>query len=90
MKLREMLGAQKEVAGKLAELESRVEAHDEHITALFATGLVTFRPPRRERYPGRRSGSEPLPNISSPPLSDAVLPAKLIVDYAVGRRDFVC
>jgi len=27
--------SQKELAGKLAELESRVEAHDEHITALF-------------------------------------------------------
>jgi hypothetical protein len=31
VKLREMLGAHKELAGKLAELESRVEAHDEHL-----------------------------------------------------------
>lgn len=45
VKLREMLGAHKELAGKLAELESRVEAHDEHITALFEAIRQLMEPP---------------------------------------------
>lgn len=36
VKLREMMGAHKELAGKLNELEKTVETHDEHIRALFA------------------------------------------------------
>jgi ORF6N domain len=35
VKLREMLGTHKKVARKLAELERRIEVHDEEITALF-------------------------------------------------------
>ena len=35
MKLREMLGVHKKVARKLAELEKRIEVHDEDITVLF-------------------------------------------------------
>ena len=53
MKLREMLGAQKDVAGKLAELESRVEAHDEHITALFEAVRQLMEPPPK---PTKRIG----------------------------------
>ena len=49
VKLREMLGTQKELAGKLAELESRVEAHDEHITALFEAIRQLMEPPAKPR-----------------------------------------
>jgi hypothetical protein len=35
IRLREILATHKELAGKLAELESRVEGHDEEITAIF-------------------------------------------------------
>jgi len=35
VKLRELLGTHKALARKLAELESRVESHDEHIRSLF-------------------------------------------------------
>ena len=49
VKLREMLGAHKELAGKLAELESRVEAHDEHITALFEAIRPLMEPPPKPR-----------------------------------------
>ena len=53
VKLREMLGAHKELEGKLAELESRVEAHDEHITALFeAIRQLMERPPRPRKRIG--------------------------------------
>jgi hypothetical protein len=47
--LREMLGAHKELAGKLAELESRVEAHDEHITALFEAIRQLMEAPAKPR-----------------------------------------
>lgn len=36
VKLREMMSAHKELAGKLNELEKTVETHDEHIRNLFA------------------------------------------------------
>src|SRR5579859_4576481 len=36
VKLRELMGSHKELAGKLAELEKTVGAHDENIQALFA------------------------------------------------------
>ena len=36
VKLRELMGSHKELAGKLNELEKTVETHDEHIRALFA------------------------------------------------------
>jgi hypothetical protein len=35
VKLRELVSAHKELAGKLAELEHRVASHDGHITSLF-------------------------------------------------------
>ena len=35
VKLRELVGAHKELAGKLAELERRVASHDGHIRSLF-------------------------------------------------------
>ncbi len=35
VKLREMLGAHRELARKLSELERRVESHDTHIRSLF-------------------------------------------------------
>ena len=35
VKLRELVGAHKELAGKLAELERRVTSHDGHIKSLF-------------------------------------------------------
>jgi hypothetical protein len=35
VKLRELVGAHKELAGKLSELERRVASHDGHITSLF-------------------------------------------------------
>ena len=45
VKLREMLGAEKVLAGKLTELESRVETHDEHIVALFEAIRQLMEPP---------------------------------------------
>ena len=35
MCLRQMLATHKELAAKLAELETRIESHDENTTALF-------------------------------------------------------
>ena len=35
VKLRELVSAHKELAGKLAELERQVASHDGHITSLF-------------------------------------------------------
>ena len=35
VKLREMVAAHKELAGKLAELERKVASHDTHIQSLF-------------------------------------------------------
>jgi hypothetical protein len=34
-----MLATHKELAAKLAELETRIETHDENITALVSCGL---------------------------------------------------
>ncbi len=36
VRLREMIAGHKELAGKIAELESRIGAHDEQIIALIA------------------------------------------------------
>jgi len=51
--LREMLSTHKELAGKLAELEKRIEEHDEEITALFDAIRQLMEPPRK---PNRRIG----------------------------------
>jgi hypothetical protein len=45
VKLREMLAAHKELAMKLAELESRVQGHDEQIVALVETIRQLMEPP---------------------------------------------
>jgi hypothetical protein len=49
VKLREILGTHKELAGKLTELESRVEAHDEHLTELFEAIRQLMEPPPKPR-----------------------------------------
>ena len=50
VKLREILGAHKQLARKLAELEKRLEGHDEQIAALIEAirGLMAP-PPAAER-----------------------------------------
>lgn len=45
VKLREMLGKHKALARKLAELEKRIEAHDEEITNLFEAIRQLMEPP---------------------------------------------
>jgi len=57
VKLRELVGAHKELAGKLAELERRVASHDGHIKSLFDAirQLMEPRPskPRRIGFQAR-------------------------------------
>jgi hypothetical protein len=47
VKLREMLRAHKELARKLAELEKRIEGHDEEIVALFEAIRQLMEPPAK-------------------------------------------
>jgi phage regulator Rha-like protein len=47
VKLREMLRTHKELARKLAELEKRIEGHDEEIMALFEAIRQLMEPPER-------------------------------------------
>jgi len=54
VKLREMLGAHKELALKLAELEHRFAKHDEHIATLFEAIRQLMAPPPEP--PKRRIG----------------------------------
>jgi phage regulator Rha-like protein len=51
VKLREMVAAHKELAGKLAELERKVASHDSHITSLFDAirQLMEPMPPKPRR-----------------------------------------
>ena len=51
VKLRELVGAHKELAGKLAELERRVVSHDGHIKSLFDAirQLMEPQPPKPRR-----------------------------------------
>ncbi len=49
VKLREMMGPHKELAGKLNELEKTVETHDENIRALFAAIRRLMAPPIKKR-----------------------------------------
>jgi hypothetical protein len=51
VKLREFLGTHKQLARKLAELESRIEAHDEEITALFEAIRQLMQPPDKPGKP---------------------------------------
>ncbi|HEX5412805.1 MAG TPA: ORF6N domain-containing protein [Terriglobia bacterium] len=53
VRLREILATHKELANKLAQLESRIEAHDEGITALFEAIRQLMEPPDK---PERRIG----------------------------------
>lgn len=45
LKLREIIANHKELAGKLAELEQRVQGHDDDITALFEAIRMLMEPP---------------------------------------------
>ena len=49
VKLREMLGTHKELARKLAELQRRIEAHDEEITDLFEAIRQLMEPPEKSK-----------------------------------------
>lgn len=57
IRLREILATHKELAKKLAELEARIEAHDEGITALFEAIRQLMEPPDK---PQRRIGFRPV------------------------------
>jgi hypothetical protein len=47
--LRQVLDAHNELAAKLGELEGRIEAHDESITALFEAIRLLMAPPASPR-----------------------------------------
>jgi hypothetical protein len=51
VKVREVLGAHRELAQKLTELERRVESHDTHIRSLFEAirQLMDSPPPKSRR-----------------------------------------
>jgi len=51
VRLRHVLTAHKELAVKLAELETRIEAHDDDIVALFEAIRQLMEPPARPRKP---------------------------------------
>ena len=51
VRLRQILATHKELAAKLAELETRIETHDENITALFEAIRQLMEPPARPRKP---------------------------------------
>lgn len=53
IRLREILATHKELAGKLAELEKRIEGHDEEIMALFEAIRQLMEPPEK---PTKRIG----------------------------------
>ena len=60
VKLRELLGTHKKLAQKLAQLERRVESHDDHIHSLFEAIRQLMEPPtsrsRRIGFKPRESG----------------------------------
>jgi hypothetical protein len=51
VRLRQILATHKELAAKLADLETRIETHDENITALFEAIRQLMEPPARPRKP---------------------------------------
>jgi hypothetical protein len=55
VRLREMMATHKELAYKLAELEQRLEGHDEQIQSIFEAIRRLMTPPERPR---RRIGFE--------------------------------
>jgi len=60
VRLRQMLSTNKDLADKLAELERKVESHDEHIRSLFEAirRLMTPLPPRHRRIGFSREESK--------------------------------
>jgi ORF6N domain len=63
IKLREMLGTHKKLALRLAELEKRIEANDEEITALFEAIRQLMEPPAKSEkrigfLPATKPGSK--------------------------------
>ena len=60
VRLREILSTNKALADKLAELEHKVESHDEHIRSLFEAirQLMTPSEPPRRRIGFRREQSK--------------------------------
>src|SRR5262249_5832913 len=56
VKLRELLGTHRKLAVKLIELESRIQGHDEDITAFFEAIRQLMDPPEK---PSRRIGFHP-------------------------------
>ena len=63
VRLREILATHKELAAKLAELEARVEGHDENIIALFDAIRKLMEPPAK---PPKRIGLAVEVNHSGP------------------------
>jgi hypothetical protein len=53
VKLRELLSTHRELAKKLADLEKRIEEHDEEITAIFEAIRQLMEPPGK---PSKRIG----------------------------------
>jgi hypothetical protein len=51
VRVRQTLATHKELATKLAELETRIETHDENIDALFEAIRQLMEPPARPRKP---------------------------------------
>jgi hypothetical protein len=58
VKLRELISAHKELAAKLAELERKVEGHDQHIHSLFEAIYRLMEPEKSQEEP-----EEPKPQI---------------------------
>ena len=58
VKLRQMLSAHRELSKKLAELEHRIEHHDEEIHSIFDAMRKLMEEPSK---PKRRIGFHPLP-----------------------------
>ena len=59
VRLREMLGAQREMAAKLEELEKRIQDHDESIEAIFEAIRQLMSPPQEPRKPIGFEAKEP-------------------------------
>ena len=59
VRLREMLGAQRELAAKLEELEKRIQDHDESIEAIFEAIRQLMSPPQEPRKPIGFEAKEP-------------------------------
>jgi ORF6N domain. len=49
VRLREVISSHRELAGKLKELENRIEKHDEHIRTLFSAIQQLMEPPEKSK-----------------------------------------